>query len=106
MRRGFESVRRVLSGLVLLFSMLLAAAPAQAAWRRAESTHFTIYSEASAEDLRAVAEKLERFDGLLRRLTPVPPRWREFSDAELQQMLAAALPVNRPRGTSEERVNE
>ena len=41
-----------------------------------------------------------------RRLTPVPPRWREFSDAELQRMLAAALPVNRPRGTSEERVNE
>ena len=70
-------MRRVLSALVLLVSMLLAVAPARAEWRRATSTHFVIYSEASEENLRAVAEKLERFDGLLRRLTPVPPSQTE-----------------------------
>lgn len=57
----------------MLIAMLVAAAgPARAEWRRAVSTHFVIYSEASEERLRRVAEKLERFDGLLRRLTPVP----------------------------------
>lgn len=65
-------MRRVLSGLVLFVSLLAVASPARAEWRRAITNHFIIYSEASAEDLRAVAERLERFDGLLRRLTPVP----------------------------------
>lgn len=40
-----------------------------------------------------------------RRLTPVPPRWREFSDNELARMLARAMPVNRPRAENEERVD-
>ena len=52
--------------------MLAAAAPACAEWRRAVSTHFVLYSEASDEDMRTVATKLERFDGLLRHLMPVP----------------------------------
>ena len=58
--------------LALLASLLAGAVPAKAEWRRAVSNHFIIYSEASDEGLRAVAERLERFDGLLRRLTPVP----------------------------------
>lgn len=58
--------------LALLASLLAGAVPARAEWRRAVSNHFVIYSEASDADLRAVAERLERFDGLLRRLTPVP----------------------------------
>lgn len=40
-----------------------------------------------------------------RRLTPVPPRWREYGDDELERMLGQALPVNRPRA-KEERADE
>lgn len=65
-------MRRLILLALLFLSALGSALPARAEWRRATSTHFVIYSEASEEDLRAVAEKLERFDGLLRRLTPVP----------------------------------
>jgi hypothetical protein len=38
-----------------------------------------------------------------RRLTPVPPRWREFSDSELERSLEQAAAVNRPRIGAEER---
>ena len=38
-----------------------------------------------------------------RRLTPVPPRWREYGDHELERMLEAAEPVNRPRFSGEQR---
>jgi hypothetical protein len=64
-------VRRIVAGLVLLLSLIAGAAPAQAEWRRAVSTHFVIYSEAADAELRGVAERLERFDGVMRRLTPV-----------------------------------
>jgi hypothetical protein len=32
-----------------------------------------------------------------RRLTPIPPRWREFSDTQLAGLLKEAKPVSRPR---------
>ena len=70
---GFGSVRGLFFFVAFVLSLAGGALPAQAEWRRAVSTHFIIYSAASEENLRAVAEKLERFDGLLRRLTPVPP---------------------------------
>ena len=39
-----------------------------------------------------------------RRLTPVPPNWRDFSDDQLGRMLEDARPVNRVRlSTDEER---
>jgi hypothetical protein len=38
-----------------------------------------------------------------RRLTPVPTRWREFSDRELTGLLDEAQPVNRARPTIEDR---
>lgn len=60
---------------VLIFACLsLTSSPAEAEWRRAVSTHFTLYSEGRPDQLRAAAERLERFDALLRRLSPVPPR--------------------------------
>jgi len=45
-----------------------ASAPSQAAWYRASSEHFLIYSEQKPEALRAFAEDLERFDGAVRYL--------------------------------------
>jgi hypothetical protein len=37
-----------------------------------------------------------------RRLTPVPPRWRDYSDTELAGLLERAEPVMRPRPSTEE----
>ena len=42
------------------------AAPADAAWRRASTDHFVIYSEASPKELEAYATRLERFDKAVR----------------------------------------
>lgn len=44
---------------------------AQAAWWQAQTQHFTVYSEGRDETLRGFAERLEKFDFLLRRLTGV-----------------------------------
>lgn len=38
-----------------------------------------------------------------RRLTQVPPRWREFGDEELMRMLERARPVIRSRPSAEDR---
>lgn len=40
-----------------------------------------------------------------RRLTPVPPRWREYGDDQLERMLEQAQPVTR-RPTKEERTDD
>ncbi|QHD65810.1 hypothetical protein GS397_01145 [Sphingobium yanoikuyae] len=50
---------------------LAGTAPAQAAWWQAQTRHFTVYSEGKDETLRGFAERLEKFDYLLRRLTGV-----------------------------------
>lgn len=45
---------------------MVVAAPADAAWHRASSAHFIIYSELSPAKLRDFAVKLERFDKAVR----------------------------------------
>ena len=45
---------------------------AQAAWHKASSKHFIIYSQQKPEQLRAYAEKLERFDQAARRVLGKP----------------------------------
>ena len=39
---------------------------AQAAWHKASTKHFVIYSEQKPDELRVYAEKLERFDKAVR----------------------------------------
>lgn len=63
-------MRRILAAILAVW---LIAGPAQAEWRRATSRHFIIYSEASPADLRQFAEKMERFDALLRMMSPAAP---------------------------------
>ena len=46
--------------------------PAEAAWHKASSKHFIIYSEQKPEQLRAYAERLERFDRAARRILNKP----------------------------------
>ena len=64
-------MRRFFSLIILLW---MTATPAQAEWRRAVSEHFIVYSEASPRELGQFARTLERFDAILRRLSPVPPQ--------------------------------
>ena len=47
-------------------ALLTAAAPAHAAWHKASSKHFVIYADKDAEELRAYATKLERFNAAVR----------------------------------------
>jgi len=61
--------------LSMLFGMVLtglAALPANAQWRRAETAHFIVYGDTSESALRTYARKVERFDALLRAYYPVP----------------------------------
>jgi hypothetical protein len=60
---------RIPAGLIAL--LVLAAPPAQAQWRRAESPNFIVYSVGSEAALRERIISLEDFDQLLRALTTV-----------------------------------
>jgi hypothetical protein len=58
--------------IILSFIALLAlASPANAAWQRAESKHFVIYSDGSEKDLRRYAERLEAVHWLMKAATAV-----------------------------------
>lgn len=50
---------------------LLWQGSAHAAWSQAKTQHFTVYSDGSDESLRRFAERLEKFDFLLRTVTGV-----------------------------------
>lgn len=64
---------RALRAMMLGGAIALMAAPAaQAEWRRAETTHFLVYGEGGERDLARYAERLERFDALLRRQFGLP----------------------------------
>ena len=54
--------------VALAVSKLAAPAPLDAAWHKASSKHFVIYSEQKPEQLRQFAEKLERFDQAVRKV--------------------------------------
>ena len=45
---------------------LALAAPASAAWQQATSKHFIIYGDMPAEEMKAYATKLEKFDAAAR----------------------------------------
>lgn len=67
-------MRRAVLFLAWLAALVLAPAPAMADWHHAATTHFNVYVEGSARHAQEIAERLERFDGVLRRLSPTPPR--------------------------------
>jgi hypothetical protein len=60
--------------LRLLIAMLALTLPAtaHAAWHEASTPHFVVYSDARPESVRAFADKLERFDSVLRVLLRLP----------------------------------
>lgn len=52
--------------VLLVFAVSLAASPASADWRVAETAHFIVYADTSDAKLRREAERLEKFDKALR----------------------------------------
>ena len=73
---------------------LLSAQAAQAEWRRAETANFLVYGEGAENDLRRHAQRLERFDALLRRQFSLPPMegmrklpvYLVYTDSDLRQV--------------------
>lgn len=57
--------------IVIFLFLLMFSAPAHAAWYKVESDHFTFYGT-SPKSLEEDALRLERFDGLLRKLLFIP----------------------------------
>lgn len=65
----FAILKRAVLAVIAL--AVFAPAPAWAQWLRAETDHFIIYGDTSERALRAYAEKVERFDFLLRTYYPI-----------------------------------
>lgn len=61
--------------LLVLLALISGSGAAHAEWREAASRNFLVYSEGTEAELRAFAEKLEKFDFVLRRIHKVqaPP---------------------------------
>lgn len=64
-------IRKVL----ILLALIAGSSAAHAQWKEASSRNFLVYSEGSEADLREFAEKIEKFDFVLRRIHRVeaPP---------------------------------
>lgn len=84
---------KVLRAVALLAAtcVMLAAAPAQAQWRKATSEHFVVYGDTSEGALRNYTQKVERFDHLLR-------TWFRPRDSDL---IAPRLPIYLADGRAE-----
>ena len=59
------------TALAVIALAMFAPGPAWAQWLRAETDHFIIYGDTSERALRTYAEKVERFDFLLRTYYPI-----------------------------------
>ncbi|UUR08394.1 hypothetical protein [Sphingomonas glaciei] len=53
-------------------ALMACAAPASAQWHQAKTRHFIIYSKQTPPDLKAYAERLERFDAAVRKVRAMP----------------------------------
>lgn len=54
--------------VVAAAALMACAAPASAQWHQAKTRHFIIYSEQKPAELKAYAERLERFDAAVRKV--------------------------------------
>ncbi len=65
-------VRRWWAAAMMIMGAALSAAPAQAEWREARAKHFILYGNTAEGDIRAMATRLEQFDGVLRYFYNLP----------------------------------
>jgi tetratricopeptide (TPR) repeat protein len=59
----------ILVRYAISFTCLLAPAAASAEWKKYETEHFVVHSEAAEKDVTQLAERLEKVDGLMRMAT-------------------------------------
>lgn len=90
----FSTMLRTIA-LALVALTMFGAAPAKAEWFRAETAHFIVYGDVSERDIRAYAQRAERFDGLLRAYYPITvdheiPKLEIFLANGRRDMLRAA----------------
>ena len=52
-------------------ALAVAASPAAAEWKRAETAHFIVYGDVPEQTIRRYAQKIERFDAFLRAYYPI-----------------------------------
>ena len=55
--------------LLICLLLVTGSVNAQASWLRAKSAHFIIYGDMREPSIRAIAEKLERFDAVMQHVT-------------------------------------
>ena len=82
-------------------ALALTTTAANAAWHQASSKHFIIYSYDTAENVKAYAEKLEKFDAAARLVRSMPDP--VVGDGNRVQVLVASsmLDVNRLYGNAD-----
>ena len=66
-----KTIKCGLAALGLFVAALMTAAPAHAEWLRAETDHFIVYGDWSEASIRRYAQRIERYDALLRTYYPV-----------------------------------
>lgn len=66
-------LKRFMTTLTLVFAVVFAPTPVMAAWHKAESERFVIYSDSSARDIREFAERLERYHVAMTKVTSFDP---------------------------------
>lgn len=77
------------AGAGALAWVALAASPAPAAWLKATTRHFVVYSDTDDAALRKQATDLEKFDAVLRHVQRVP----DDPDAEFNKVTVYVLPT-------------
>lgn len=92
-RRISTPLTRLLALALGVFALVAAASPVRAEWLRAETEHFIVYGDTSEGNLRRYAQKVERFDALLRAYYPIET---EYEIPKLEIFLAnGARDMNR-----------
>lgn len=65
-------MRKLTKSLLLALLAGTVSLPANAAWHEARSKHFSVYADSDPAELKAYAERLERFDAAVREARGVP----------------------------------
>lgn len=103
MKRGLRA-RRWMEGAVLTACAAMFATPAQAEWREARARHFVLYGNISESEIRAMAVRLEQFDGVLRYLYGKPDDPAQASNPVTVYVLPNVSAVQRLYGKGGEHI--
>ena len=82
-------------------TVLAVAAPVSAAWQQASSKHFLIYGDMPAEEMKAYATKLEKFDAASRLIRSMKDPAVGDGNRVQVFVVSSMLDVNRLYGDAE-----